>query len=179
MAATSDLGRRICCADTYHFPAINSPDPVGTGMFHHSTKGRHVQSHHFRGQRAGAFFNALLLPLGYTQRPVVADGGPASLCWHQPGVLLPRFYAYLPFDGQPYSAGNGTMVAFLAPSSQAADEGYASGVAEAGTGDGAPGPRAQYSPGYYGAYLRGPDGNKVHLVCRDDLEMGNAEMQRS
>lgn len=130
-------------------------------------------------KEAAAFYDALLLPLGYTQRAVVADGGPASLCWHQPGVLLPRFYAYLPYDGQPCSAGNGTMVAFLAPSSEAVDEGYAGAIAAGGADAGAPGPRPHYSPGYYGAYLRDPDGNKVHLVHRADLEMGNPEVRRS
>jgi catechol 2,3-dioxygenase-like lactoylglutathione lyase family enzyme len=129
-------------------------------------------------KRAGAFYDALLLPLGYTRRPVMADGGPASLCWHQLGVLLPRFYAYLPYDRQPCSAGNRTMVAFLAPSPEAVDEGHAGGIAAGGTDDGTPGPRPHYSPGYYGAYLRDPDGNKVHLVHRADLEMGNAEVRR-
>jgi catechol 2,3-dioxygenase-like lactoylglutathione lyase family enzyme len=130
-------------------------------------------------ERAGAFYDALLLPLGYPQRPVAADGGPASLCWHQPGAPHPRFYAYLPYDGQPCSAGNGTMVAFRAPSREAVDEGYAGAIAAGGANDGPPGPRPQYSPGYYGAYLRDPDGNKVHLVHRADLEMGSAEVRRS
>lgn len=130
-------------------------------------------------KRAGAFYDALLVPLGYTQRLVVSDGGPASLCWHQPGVLLPRFYAYLPYDGRPCSAGNGTMVAFLALSPEAVDQGYAGAIAAGGADDGAPGLRPQYSPGYYGAYLRDPDGNKVHLVHRADLEMGNAEVRPS
>ena len=31
-----------------------------------------------------------------------------------PGQALPRFYAYQPFDRQPASAGNGSMLAFLA-----------------------------------------------------------------
>jgi catechol 2,3-dioxygenase-like lactoylglutathione lyase family enzyme len=30
--------------------------------------------------------------------------------------------------------------------------------------DGAPGPRPQYSPGYYGAFVRDPDGNSVEAV---------------
>lgn len=35
--------------------------------------------------------------------------------------------------------------------------------------EGAPGPRGRYGEGYYGAYLRDPDGNKVHLAWRGDL----------
>ncbi|RYE04435.1 MAG: VOC family protein [Sphingomonadales bacterium] len=115
---------------------------------------------------AGAFYDALLLPLGLVQRAVMPDGGPASLCWHEPGILLPRFYAYLPFDRQPCSAGNGTMVAFLAPSPDAVVQSHAGAVAAGGADDGPPGPRAQYGPDYFGAYLRDPDGNKVHIVYR-------------
>jgi hypothetical protein len=35
--------------------------------------------------------------------------------------------------------------------------------------EGAPGPRPHYGNGYYGAYLRDPDGNKIHLVYRGDI----------
>jgi hypothetical protein len=31
--------------------------------------------------RAAAFYDAVLRPLGYFQRPVTPDGGPASRCW--------------------------------------------------------------------------------------------------
>jgi len=34
-----------------------------------------------------------------------------------------------------------------------------------GTDDGAPGPRAQYGPHYYAAYLRDPDGLRVEVVA--------------
>jgi catechol 2,3-dioxygenase-like lactoylglutathione lyase family enzyme len=129
-------------------------------------------------KRTEAFYDALLLPQGYAQRLVAPGGGPASLCWHRPGVMLPLFYAYLPYNGQPCSAGNGTMVAFLAPSPEAVDEAYSGAIAGGGADDGAPGPRPRYSPDYYGAYLRDPDGNKIHLVHRAELEMGNAEAGR-
>ncbi len=33
----------------------------------------------------------------------------------------------------------------------------------------APGIRANYAPDYFGAYLRDPDGNKVHLIHRPEL----------
>jgi len=32
-----------------------------------------------------------------------------------------------------------------------------------------PGPRLHYGEGYYAAYLRDPDGTKVHIVHRGDL----------
>ena len=67
------------------------------------------------------------------------------------------------------SAGNGSMVAFLAPSQDAVHTAYTDGLAHGGRDEGAPGPRPQYGKGYYGAYLRDPDGNKIHIVHRADL----------
>ncbi len=118
--------------------------------------------------RAGSFYDALLVPLGLARRPVTPDGGPPSLCWHRPGTSLPRFYAYLPFDGQPSSYGNGSMTAFLAPSIEAVELAHAQAMRHGGTDEGAPGPRPHYGPGYFGAYLRDPDGNKIHIVHRPE-----------
>lgn len=120
--------------------------------------------------RAGAFYDAVLQPLGLVRRPVAPDGGPASLCWIVPGAALPRFYVYVPFDGKAARAGNGSMVAFQAPTPAAVDAAYAAGIAAQGADCGKPGPRPHYGADYYGAYLRDPDGNKVHVVCRGDVQ---------
>jgi catechol 2,3-dioxygenase-like lactoylglutathione lyase family enzyme len=122
--------------------------------------------------RASRFYDAVLQPLGLQQRQVTPDGGPPSRCWVDPRNLLPRFFAFIPFDGQPATAGNGGMVAFLAPSEAAVSEAHAAGLASGGTDEGAPGPRPHYGEGYYGAYLRDPDGNKVLVVHRGDLIPG-------
>ncbi|HQZ04320.1 MAG TPA: VOC family protein [Burkholderiaceae bacterium] len=116
--------------------------------------------------QAVAFFDALLSPLGLVRREVTPDGGPPSACWVVPGQSLPRFYSYVPFDGQPAGAGNGTMVAFIAASTSAVDASHAAGLAAGGRDSGAPGYRPRYGAHYYGAYLLDPDGNKVHIVCR-------------
>lgn len=116
--------------------------------------------------RAASFYDALLTPLGLAQREVVPDGGAPSRCWHMPGVNLPRFYTYLPFDGRPFSAANGGMVAFLAPSQKAVESAYADGLRNGGSDEGPPGLRPHYGSDYFGAYLRDPDGNKVHIVHR-------------
>jgi catechol 2,3-dioxygenase-like lactoylglutathione lyase family enzyme len=120
-------------------------------------------------ERSAAFYDALLTPLGLVRRPVVPDGGPEALCWISPGRPLPRFYVYNPLNAEPASAGNGTMVAFVAPSQRAIDEAHAAALAVGGRDEGAPGPRDRYGKGYYGAYLLDPDGNKVHIVYRGDL----------
>ena len=120
--------------------------------------------------RAGRFYDAVLAPLGLKRRIVSPDGGPAALCWVNAHATLPCFYVYSPFNGESATAGNGSMVAFLAPSIAAVNTAYVDGLAHGGRDDGAPGPRPRYGDGYYGAYLRDPDGNKVHIVHRADLQ---------
>lgn len=128
-------------------------------------------------ERAARFYDAVLIPLGLRRRPVTPDGGPAAACWVHPDEVLPRFYVYMPFDRGPMSVGNGSMVAFLAPSHAAVDSAHAAGMAAGGSGEGEPGPRPQYGEGYYGSYLRDPDGNKVHIVYRGDLPNRSAELR--
>ena len=120
-------------------------------------------------QAAIAFYDAILLPLGLVQRQVTPDGGPKAACWVSPNHSLPRFYVYMPFNRQPATAGNGSMTAFLASSRAAVDRSYSAGINAGGRDDGAPGERAQYGAGYYGAYIRDLDGNKIHIVYRGDL----------
>jgi catechol 2,3-dioxygenase-like lactoylglutathione lyase family enzyme len=124
--------------------------------------------------RAAAFYDAVLLPLGMKRREVVPDGGSAAACWVLPDSELPRFYVYLPFNREPATVGNGSMVAFLAPSPGAVDIAFRAGLAAGGVNDGLPGERHHYGVGYYGAYLRDPDGNKVHVVHRGDFQSRNA-----
>jgi catechol 2,3-dioxygenase-like lactoylglutathione lyase family enzyme len=121
--------------------------------------------------RAAAFYDAVLSSIGLVRRPVMPDGGPPSACWIVPDQPLPRFYVYIPLDGNAASAGNGSMVAFAAPSSTAVDAAHAAGLESGGTDDGAPGPRDRYGAGYYAGYLRDPDGNKVQVVHRGDVSL--------
>lgn len=114
------------------------------------------------------FYDAVLQPIGLVRRQVTPDGGPESACWVSRDHPLPRFYVYVPFNGQPSSAGNGSMVAFLAINEAAVDAAYYAGLSTGGTDEGAPAERPRYGVGYYGAYLRDPDGNKVHIVYRGD-----------
>jgi catechol 2,3-dioxygenase-like lactoylglutathione lyase family enzyme len=120
-------------------------------------------------ERAAAFYDAVLIPIGLIRRAVTPDGGPAAACWIDPKKPLPRFYVFSPFDRKPSSVGNGSMVAFLAPSPEAVDAAYAAGLAAFGRDEGAPGARPHYGDGYYGAYLRDPDGNKIHITFRGDM----------
>lgn len=69
-----------------------------------------------------------------------------------------------PFDGQPAGAGNGTMVALPAPSRAAVDAFHAAALANGGSDAGEPGPRPDYGPDWYAAYVRDPTGNKLAAV---------------
>ncbi|WP_331710175.1 MULTISPECIES: VOC family protein [Sphingomonas] len=69
-----------------------------------------------------------------------------------------------PFDGAAASAGNGTMMGFPATSTDQVHAFHAAAMAPGGSDEGAPGPRAHYGPGWYAAYVRDPDGNKLAIV---------------
>lgn len=64
-----------------------------------------------------------------------------------------------PYDGEPASTGNGTMVAFRADSKEHVGQMYDKAIALGATSDGEPGQRLEDQ--FYGAYVRDPDGNKL------------------
>jgi catechol 2,3-dioxygenase-like lactoylglutathione lyase family enzyme len=59
----------------------------------------------------------------------------------------------------------GAHVAFRAPDRPAVDRFHKAGLKAGGRDNGAPGPRRDYSPTYYAAFLLDPDGNNVEAVC--------------
>jgi catechol 2,3-dioxygenase-like lactoylglutathione lyase family enzyme len=113
--------------------------------------------------RLAAFYDAVLIPLGLERGPD-SSAGPKGVSWRVPGQRHPTFDVQEPFDRSEASPGNGNMVAFLAPSRAAVDAAHAAALALGGTDEGAPGLRPHYAADYYGAYMRDPDGNKLHVV---------------
>ena len=71
----------------------------------------------------------------------------------------PMLAICIPYDEQPPSAGNGTMVAIRAGSRAACDTMYEKALALGATCDGSPGERMPDV--FYGGYVRDPDGNKL------------------
>jgi catechol 2,3-dioxygenase-like lactoylglutathione lyase family enzyme len=65
-----------------------------------------------------------------------------------------------PFDGEAASAGNGNMVALKGDSHEQINAIHAKALELGGTDEGAPGWRGPEG-GFYGAYFRDPDGNKL------------------
>ena len=58
-------------------------------------------------------------------------------------------------------------VAFAVKSKAEVDSFYTAGVASGGTDNGKPGYRKDYSPGYYAAFVKDPDGHNVEVVFHD------------
>ena len=75
-----------------------------------------------------------------------------------PGVALTQ-----PFDGKAATVGNGTMVALQADSPEKVKQIYDVALANGGSDEGEPGPRGD--DGFYAAYFRDPDGNKLNVFC--------------
>jgi catechol 2,3-dioxygenase-like lactoylglutathione lyase family enzyme len=63
-------------------------------------------------------------------------------------------------------------VGFVAPSRDGVDEFWRVGIDAGYEDDGPPGERPEYTPTYYGAFLRDPDGNSTEAVCHADLRRG-------
>jgi len=107
-------------------------------------------------ERAVAFYEALLAPLGvkrvYETDHSVAwgTGSGASL-----GVTLP-------FDRRSATAGNGTMIAISADKPATVDALYRKAMELGGRDEGPPGERFK---GFYAAYCRDLDGNKLNFFC--------------
>ncbi len=66
----------------------------------------------------------------------------------------------VPFDGNVQSVGNGVMVALQARDKDQVHKIYEIALANGGTDEGPPGPRGD--DGFYAAYFRDPDGNKLN-----------------
>jgi catechol 2,3-dioxygenase-like lactoylglutathione lyase family enzyme len=110
--------------------------------------------------KARAFYDAALSPLGY----VLSGSDPDEIGYSLPGDIRTRIWVTHPYNKEPASFGNGSMVALDAPSRAAVDAFHAGGLAAGGSDEGAPGLR-RYGPNFYAAYLRDPDGNKISAVC--------------
>jgi catechol 2,3-dioxygenase-like lactoylglutathione lyase family enzyme len=62
-------------------------------------------------------------------------------------------------------AAGGGHYAFRVGSRADVDAFYAAALANGGTDNGPPGPRPDYGPNYYAAFVRDPEGNNIEVVC--------------
>jgi catechol 2,3-dioxygenase-like lactoylglutathione lyase family enzyme len=109
--------------------------------------------------RAAAFYDAVLAPLGFVR----VWSNPRGAGFGRPGgedklALFPRPPVTPP--------GPGFHLAFDAPDHAAVDAFHAAALAAGGADLGAPGPRPHYSPTYYAAFVTDLDGYKLEAVCQ-------------
>jgi catechol 2,3-dioxygenase-like lactoylglutathione lyase family enzyme len=121
-------------------------------------------------ERAIRFYDAALAPLDM-RRCVTGDPDwdRISAGWgtyQDGGARELAFWIGIPFNPQPATAGNGSMVAFRARGWRQVDDFHSAALANGGSCEGPPGLRLHYSPDFYVAYVRDPDGNKLAAVCR-------------
>jgi catechol 2,3-dioxygenase-like lactoylglutathione lyase family enzyme len=107
--------------------------------------------------RAAAFYDALLAEMG-AKRLWANDKG---IAWG-PSMQQPSLAVMLPFDGQPATHGNGTMVALVMRQPEQVDHIHKKALELGATDEGPAGPRGS---GFYCGYFRDPDGNKLNVFC--------------
>ena len=108
-------------------------------------------------EKAAAFYDAFFATMGVSRLFVSPRGGIVfGSSWDSP-----MFGVNTPFDENPATVGNGSMVAFAAGSRANVDKLHAKALALGGIDEGAPGLRGPEEFGFYGSYCRDLDGNKL------------------
>lgn len=107
--------------------------------------------------RAAAFYAAVLAPLGYAK----LEARPATVAF---GKKYSEFWLNLRAGMNPVPPDGGSHVALRAAGPEAVDAFHAAALKAGGISDGAPGLRAQFGEGYYAAFVRDPDGNRIEAV---------------
>jgi len=106
---------------------------------------------------ATRFYETVLAPLGFTR----LETRPATVGF---GMSYAEFWINLRSDMTPAPAGSGAHVCLRARATEIVDAFHAAALAGGGASDGAPGLRPQHGEGYYAAFIRDPDGNRIEAV---------------
>jgi catechol 2,3-dioxygenase-like lactoylglutathione lyase family enzyme len=104
--------------------------------------------------RGATFYDAIAKELGVGRM----GGSDRFIAWGTPGGAAGIGLA-LPYDGKPATVGNGVMVALEAKDREQVDRIYKLALSLGGTDEGPPGQRFE---GFYAAYFRDLDGNKLN-----------------
>lgn len=111
-------------------------------------------------QRAKGFYDQIFSIAGVE---LMNDTGKA-LVWGRAGN--PLFIIGLPYNGEAATPGNGTMIGLPLREQGQVDAVHARAMELGGTDEGAPGLRGDAANGFYAAYLRDLDGNKLCFFHR-------------
>jgi catechol 2,3-dioxygenase-like lactoylglutathione lyase family enzyme len=109
-------------------------------------------------ERAAAFYDELLSVYG-AKRAMQTD---KMILWSSAKPGRPSLGVIKPYDKNAATAGNGTMVALGIDEPAKVDAFHKKALALGATDEGAPGSRGG---GFYGAYFRDLDGNKLCVFC--------------
>jgi catechol 2,3-dioxygenase-like lactoylglutathione lyase family enzyme len=110
--------------------------------------------------RAASFYDPVLKALGYKR---VADYSPGAIAYGE-SKDRPEFWIGLPHDQGSPSNGNGAHLAFAAKSKAQVNKFHDAALKAGGSNNGEPGPRPDYGPAYYGAFIYDLDGNKIEAT---------------
>jgi catechol 2,3-dioxygenase-like lactoylglutathione lyase family enzyme len=103
------------------------------------------------------FYQAVLGAIGYAQ----LDTRPHTVGF---GKKYPEFWINLRAAVAPAAADCGAHVGLRVRAADLVDAFHAAALKAGGSSDGAPGLRPQHGEGYYAAFIRDPDGNRVEAV---------------
>jgi catechol 2,3-dioxygenase-like lactoylglutathione lyase family enzyme len=106
---------------------------------------------------SAALYERVLAPLGLVR--LVAREGRIGF-----GKRYPEFWLNRRAGLPPAPADTGAHVCLRAPDEAAVRAFFAAAVAAGGIGDGDPGPRHGAMTGYFGAFIRDRDGNKIEAA---------------
>jgi catechol 2,3-dioxygenase-like lactoylglutathione lyase family enzyme len=114
--------------------------------------------------RAVAFYDAVLEPLGYVRvwddlRPGEDD---QAAGYGPPGGGDKLALKSRPGDAHP--PGPGFHIAFAAPNRSAVDAFHSAALAHDGIDNGGPGLRPDYGPHYYAVFVIDPDGHRIEAI---------------
>lgn len=111
--------------------------------------------------RAKSFYDPVMACIGYREM----SSSKGHVAYARGEEQPPYLYVLRPYDREPAAPGNGWHCAFMVDDRATVRAFHETALANGGSDEGAPGPRPQYGPTYYGAYVRDPDGNKLQAVC--------------
>ena len=109
-------------------------------------------------ERAAGFYDRLM---SVFEAKRIADTG-RMILWSSGKPGRAGLSVIKPYDKQPATAGNGTMVALGVNAPEKVDAIHRVALELGANDEGAPGPRGD---GFYGAYFRDLDGNKLCVFC--------------
>jgi catechol 2,3-dioxygenase-like lactoylglutathione lyase family enzyme len=106
---------------------------------------------------ATRFYETVLGTLGITK----LESRPATVGF---GKTYPDFWINLRADMAVIAPTSGAHICFRARSTERVDAFHAAALGAGGSSDGTPGLRPQHGEGYYAAFIRDPDGNRIEVV---------------